>query len=66
MEESGSGGTPKRALIAVSRRSPHWIKAWASSEELITIAIGLMQEKVLISPDTQTDPHAIKFLATER
>ncbi|KAJ4315791.1 hypothetical protein N0V84_008195 [Fusarium piperis] len=66
MDENGSERSPKRVLIAVSRRSPHWVKAWASSEELITVALGLMQEKQLISRDTRNDPRAIKFLATER
>ncbi|CAG9945387.1 unnamed protein product [Clonostachys rosea f. rosea IK726] len=65
VDENGSGRTPKRVVIAVSRKSPHWAKAWTSSEELIAVALGLMQEKHLILPETQTDLSAIRFLAME-
>ncbi|KAJ2892368.1 hypothetical protein MKZ38_009944 [Zalerion maritima] len=66
MDEIGSGRAAKRVLIVVSRTSPHWFKAWTSSEELITIALELMQEKQLISLDTQNDASVIRFLAKER
>ncbi|KAH6959646.1 hypothetical protein BKA56DRAFT_501135 [Ilyonectria sp. MPI-CAGE-AT-0026] len=66
MDENGSGKAPIRVLIAVSRRSPHWDKAWASSEELIIVALGIMHEKHLVPSDTQNEPCAIKLLATER
>jgi hypothetical protein len=67
MGEPESGRAAKRALIIVSRRSPHWPKAWTLSEELVTIALGVMQKKQLIPLDVQSNNHsAITFLAKER
>lgn len=36
----------RRVLIIVSRSSPHWPKAWSSSEDLITVAGRPMENKV--------------------
>ncbi|GJC94549.1 hypothetical protein ColKHC_03375 [Colletotrichum higginsianum] len=48
-------------------KSPYWAKAWVSGEELIALALRLMEEKHLISPNiTPNDPDAVKLLATER
>lgn len=66
VDEFESSRAAKRVLIIVSRNSPHWIKAWTSSEELIVSAIGVMQEKQLIPSDARDDPSAITFLAKER
>jgi hypothetical protein len=66
VDESNSERAAKRVLIVVSRKSPHWIKAWTSSEELIVSAIEVMLEKQLIPSDTRDDPSTITFLAKER
>ncbi|KAK6211160.1 hypothetical protein QIS74_10424 [Colletotrichum tabaci] len=68
MDKQRGERTPKRVVIAVSRKSPYWAKAWVSGEELIALALRLMEEKHLISPNitTPNDPDAVKLLATER
>ncbi|KAJ0158284.1 hypothetical protein CTA2_11936 [Colletotrichum tanaceti] len=67
MDKHGGERTPRRVVVAVSRKSPHWAKAWASGEEMVALALRLMEEKHLIPPGlTPDDPCAVKLLATER
>lgn len=66
MESTGelkSGRAPKRVLILVSRKSPHWVAAWDSSEELLPIALNILEEKEFIPSDAHS---AARFLAKER
>jgi hypothetical protein len=56
----------KRVAIIVSKRSPHWLKAWASSDEVIAIALKLIHEERLIEFDAQNDASAVRVLAKER
>ena len=56
----------KRVLVVVSRKSPHWSKAWNSSQELVAIALRIMQNTHLVAPNVDDDPSAITFLAKER
>jgi len=55
-----------RVLISVSRNSPYWSNAWESSEEVIIIALRLIQENNLVPLDTFDDPSTQRFLAVER
>jgi len=66
MDKLETESAARRVLIVVSRKSRHWLKAWTSSEELITIALGVLQQDELISSDAQSDSSVIKLLATER
>jgi hypothetical protein len=66
MGESQCGRAAKRVLILVSRRSPHWVAAWDSSEELVTIALNILEEKGFIPSDVGNSHSAIRFLAKER
>lgn len=67
MDKQRGERSPKRVVIAVSRKSPHWAKAWVFGEELIALALRLMEEKHIISPNiTPNDPDAVRLLATER
>lgn len=66
MDEIDIRRPAKRVLIIVSRRSPHWQKAWTYSEELIPTALRILRDMHLIPPDTPNDPSAITFLAKER
>lgn len=68
MGELRGGRGAKRVLILVSRKSPHWVAAWESSEELVTIALNILEEKgFLPSSDAAGNNHSeIRFLAKER
>lgn len=66
MDHAESCKAAKRVVIIVSKRSPHWLKAWASAEEMVTIALRLMQEQQLIPPGVQDHPSTIRVLAKER
>jgi hypothetical protein len=66
LDYTESGKAAKRVAIIVSKRSPHWLKAWASSDEVIAIALKLVHEEGLIEFDAQNDASAVRVLAKER
>lgn len=56
----------KRVLIVVSRKSLYWLKAWTSSDELVSVALRIMHQEKLIRSDVQSNSSAVKLPATER
>jgi len=66
MEHVEEGRIAQRVLVVVSRQSPHWLTAWASSDELIDVAFRLLRIKKLIPSDTENDSSTVMFLAKER
>lgn len=66
MGEPRGGRAAKRVLILVSRKSPHWVTAWDSNEELVTIALTILEEKGFIPPDAENSHSTVRFLAKER
>ena len=54
MDESVSERVAKRVLIVVSRKSPHWDAAWASSEALVPIALGILTRRSSFIPARKT------------
>lgn len=63
MGELRGGRAAKRVLILVSRKSPHWVAAWDSSDDLVTNALNILEEKGFIPSDSHS---ATRFLAKER
>ncbi len=55
---------PTRVLVHVSRKGPHWAKAWESPEDVISIALELVKESSLAPPDSN-EPLP-RFLVKER
>jgi len=66
METTESTRSPKRVVVSVPRKSPYWSKAWESSEEVIAVALRLIGEGDLVSPDAYDDPSRCLFVAKER
>ncbi|KND93255.1 hypothetical protein TOPH_02395 [Tolypocladium ophioglossoides CBS 100239] len=66
MEHVEGSKAPKRVLVVVSPKSPHWHAAWDSSDELVAVAFALLQQTQLIPQDAQNDSSTVRLLAKER
>jgi len=56
---------PRRVLVSVSRKSPHYSNAWTSCQEVIHVALRVMSEQGMIA-STPDDVLQYQLLATER
>ncbi|PHH75482.1 hypothetical protein CDD80_2352 [Ophiocordyceps camponoti-rufipedis] len=56
----------KRILISISRKSSHWSTAWTCPDEVMAVALGLINEDHLISSDGYNDASKCLFVAKER
>lgn len=59
MEHAEGSKAPKRILIIISPKSPHWHTAWDSSDELVAVAFALLQQTQFIPRDTQNDSSTV-------
>jgi hypothetical protein len=50
-----------RVLVVVPRKSRHWSESWTSSEELIVLALRLLQENQLLSIEPCDLPLPLTF-----
>ncbi|KAJ2904252.1 uncharacterized protein MKZ38_008463 [Zalerion maritima] len=65
MAESEHSADPKRVLVSVSHKSPHWSMAWVAGGDVMAIALQLLKDRSLVSPNTGIHEDCL-LLATDR